>query len=430
MKTLVKSVFLLSSFLYITGSCSKTVGPAKVEVRKIDGKYMFYKDGEPYNVKGAGCEFGDIATIAQHGGNTFRTWRVDNGRETGEQVLDKAQKHGLMVLMGIEVARERHGFNYDDTAAVAKQKEEIRQQILRLRNHPALFAWGIGNELNLLATNPKVWNAVEDIAKMIHELDPNHPVTTMLAGIGKDLVDQIRERCPSLDFLSIQMYGDLINLQQRIKDSGYEGPYVVSEWGATGHWEVTLTEWGAPIEQTSSEKAQSILERYEKAIQADSVNCIGNFIFLWEQKQERTPTWYGLFTEKNEETEAIDVMHKIWNGVWPTNRCPQVKPLLINGKSAYDNVYLKPEQTFTATIEAFDPDNDKLTYRWEILPESTDLKVGGDYESRPPTLIEKITDVGEIKLNAPKDTGAYRIFVYVLDANNHAGTANIPFKVK
>ncbi len=121
---------------------------------------MFYKDGEPYNVKGAGCEFGDIATIAQHGGNTFRTWRVDNGRETGEQILDKAQKHGLMVLMGIEVARERHGFNYDDTAAVAKQKEEIRQQILRLRNHPALFAWGIGNELNLLATNPKVWNAV------------------------------------------------------------------------------------------------------------------------------------------------------------------------------------------------------------------------------------------------------------------------------
>lgn len=32
-----------------------------------------------------------------------------------------------------------------------------------------------------LYKNPNVWNAVNDIANMIHDEDPNHPVTTMLA---------------------------------------------------------------------------------------------------------------------------------------------------------------------------------------------------------------------------------------------------------
>ncbi len=73
--------------------------------------------------------------------------------------------------MGLDVARERHGFNYDDTAAVKKQLEELGAEVLKYRNHPALLAWGIGNELNLQYKNPKVWDAVNDVSKMIHELD-------------------------------------------------------------------------------------------------------------------------------------------------------------------------------------------------------------------------------------------------------------------
>ncbi len=74
--------------------------------------------------------------IAAYGGNSIRTW----GSNNGQQVLDTAQKYGLTVLMGLDVARERHGFNYDDTAAVKKQLEELRAEVLKYRNHPALLA--------------------------------------------------------------------------------------------------------------------------------------------------------------------------------------------------------------------------------------------------------------------------------------------------
>ncbi|MDP3312984.1 MAG: hypothetical protein Q8S45_06495, partial [Lutibacter sp.] len=88
--------------------------PAKVELKNNDGQFQLYVNNKPFYIKGAGLEFGNIASVAKHGGNSFRTWRTENGKQTGKEVLDEAHKYGLMVTMGIEVARERHGFDYND----------------------------------------------------------------------------------------------------------------------------------------------------------------------------------------------------------------------------------------------------------------------------------------------------------------------------
>ena len=332
--------------------------------------------------------------------------------------------------MGIEVARERHGFDYNDEVAVAAQLERIRQEVLELKDHPALLIWAIGNELNLRATNPKVWNAVNEISEMIHEIDPNHLTTTTLAGISKEMVDDIMERCPDLDILSIMMYGELPNLPKLVKQFGWEGPYMVTEWGATGHWEVPQTTWGAPIEENSSVKAANYMKRFQGGIAADSLQCIGSYVFLWGQKQERTPTWYGVFLEDGKETESIDVMHKIWNGKWPDNRTPQIKEFTLNGKTAYDNITFEKDGQVSAQVIIADHENDQITYRWEILPESTDLGDGGDYETRPKNIENLIVEEqnGTVTFKTP-ESGFYRLFVYADDGHGHAATSNIPFKV-
>jgi len=61
-----------------------------------------------------------------------------------------------------------------------------------------------------------------------------------LAGIGPDTVNFIKTRAPDLDVLGIQSYADIVNLPRYLKDTGWTGPYIVTEWGATGHWEVGL----------------------------------------------------------------------------------------------------------------------------------------------------------------------------------------------
>ncbi len=408
-------------------------GPSHSEVRNVDGKYRLFVNGEEFFVKGAGCEFGPCHLVADHGGNSFRTWRVDNSRESGREVLDQAYEHGLMVMMGLDVARERHGFDYDDEEAVAAQLEQFKEEVMELKDHPALLGWGIGNELNLRYTNKRVWDAVNDIARMIKEVDGNHVTTTMLAGIGPNEVAYIEENCPDIDFLSIQFYGDIVNLPQRLKEANYDGPYLVTEWGATGHWEVEETKWGSPIEQTSTEKAATIKKRYKKAILGDEKNCMGSYVFLWGQKQERTPSWYGLFTEAGEKTEAINVMEYFLTGEWPEHMAPRVYDFTIEGKGGrFDNVVLSKSTEYSAQFKVEHSDNQSLSVRAEIMPEPVELSDGGDYEPRPETiegLILSANDSG-IGFKAPEEEGAYRVFVYITDEHNHAATVNIPFYVK
>lgn len=409
----------------------KTENPSVVELSHINGKYQLLVNNKPFYIKGAGLEFGEIGSLAKHKANSFRTWRTENGQQTGKEVLDAAKKNGLMVTMGIDVARERHGFDYNDEVAVKEQKERIRQEVLGLKDHPALLIWAIGNELNLRATNPKVWDAVNDISKMIHEIDPNHLTTTTLAGISQNDINLIKERCPDIDVLSIQLYGSIVKLPKLLKEFNWTGPYIVSEWGATGHWEVPKTSWGVPIEENSTIKAANYLKRYQIAIEPDTTQCLGSYVFLWGQKQERTPTWYGVFLENGNETESVEVMHYIWNDSWPNNRTPQILSFTLNNKTAYDSVIEDSENQLHAVLKIDDFEKDAIHYTWEVLPESTDLKDGGDKEDRPEKIeiIETINEDGQLTFKAP-NPGKYRLFVYADDGFGHSATANIPFMVK
>ncbi|MEZ2415033.1 glycoside hydrolase family 2 TIM barrel-domain containing protein [Muriicola sp. E247] len=405
-------------------------GPAEVELIKTTDSFRLMVNKQPFFIKGAGLEYGDIGSLAEHHGNSFRTWRTDNGVQSARDILEEARRNGLMVCMGLDMGRERHGFDYDDDIQVQQQFERIRREVEELKDHPALLMWGIGNELNLKYTNPKVWDAVNEISKMIHEVDPNHLTTTSLSGIFKKELKHIAERCPDLDLLSFQLYGNLSILPRLVRKFGYTGAYIVSEWGATGHWEVPQTSWGAPIEENSTLKAENYLERYKTTIASDPTQCVGSYVFLWGDKQERTPTWYGMFLESGEATETVDVMHFLWSGSWPENRAPRIISFKLDGKIAEDNIHLNINQSYPARIELSVFTNKSVSYRWEVLPESTDLKEGGDPEEKPEAISDAIHEQNENEaiLNVPR-AGNFRLFVYAVDGDNRAATANIPFRV-
>lgn len=409
---------------------AESTGPIKVEVTFKDDKYLLLRAGEPYVVKGAGVDNLDLESLVAHGGNSVRTWAIDHHAEPAQQLLDRAHKLGLTVSLGLEIARERHGFDYDDKHAVAKQLARTKEHVLRYKDHPALLTWFIGNELNFNYENPKVFDAINDIAKMIKQIDPNHPTTTPLAGFDKRALKELEARTPDLDFVSFQVYASVFAIPQYIEETHFEKPFFVTEWGSVGHWEVAKTEWGAPIENTSTEKAQNYYKSYFDVLQPHADKAIGNYVFLWGQKQEKTPTWYGMFLSSGEETEAVDVMHYIWNGKWPDNRAPTISPIRLNNKTAFDNVKLDKGQTVSGSVQVIDLEQDPIEYQWVVKKESTSTNVGGDKEYVPEIIPELIEQEGhKIQLTAPSKSGSYRLFVYAMDGNNNAAHANIPFYV-
>jgi hypothetical protein len=420
------ALFCAAMFALPAGGQTERSGPAKAEIRKTDSGYQLYVNGRPFWIKGAGLGSGTMEQLAARGGNSIRTWSVGN-----DSLLERAAKNGLYVTLGLDVARERNGFNYDDPAAVGRQLERIKAQVLRYKDGPGLIIWAIGNELNLNAKNPKVWDAVNDISKMIHQVDLNHLTTTPLAGVNLNLLHEIKTRAPDLDLLAVQMYADIVNLPRYLREAQWDGPYIVTEWGATGHWECEKTEWGAPIENNSTVKAGLYEKRYDAVIAADPQHCLGSYAFLWGQKQERTPTWYGVFLASGEQTESVDVLQHLWSGHWPTNRSPEIQGAWLNGETARQSVHLKPGAAYTAKVLANDPDKDALAYSWEIMKESSATSVGGDFESKPASLPGLIQNpaASEVTLAAPQQPGAYRLFAYIRDGHGHAAHVNIPFYV-
>jgi len=407
-------------------------GPATVRIVHRDAGYQLQVDGKPFYVKGAGMSGEAQEELVARGGNSFRTWRSGEDRKDVLAMLDRAQRNGLMVAMGIEVARERHGFDYDDAAAVDVQLQRIRREVLAYKDHPAVLMWVVGNELNLEATNPAVWTAVGQLADMIHTVDPHHPVMTTLAGFDKPLIDAIKARAPSLDLIGVQLYGDISALPGKLKTSGWTGPYVVTEWGPTGHWESPLTQWGAAVEDTGTRKAELLVERYHRYIASDTVQGLGSYVFLWGNKQERTPTWYGLFLPSGESTPGVDAMQFLWTGRWPANRAPSIAVPTIDTQPAQASVTLAPGSLHQAQASAADPEGDALQYHWSVRAESTAKSVGGDPEAVPDLVDTPISKTanGAIRFTAPVKPGHYRLFVEVRDGKGHASYANIPFRVQ
>ena len=83
----------------------------------------------------------------------------------------------------------------------------------------------------------------------------------------------------------------------------------------------------------------------------------------------------------------MDVMHYLWTGAWPANRSPRLEGAWLDGKTAPQNVRLKAGQTYTAKVQASDPDQDPLTYSWDVMEESAETQDGRRCRDRSPSAV-------------------------------------------
>lgn len=405
-----------------------------ISIRPNGNGFQLYIDGKATYVKGVGGTF-RLEDASANGANAFRTW---GGKIEGIQAdCKKAAANGMLIMQGIGMTKD--SLKYFDDAYRNQCLENARELAETFKDNPNILAWGIGNEINLGNANiAAAWTLVEEMAQVIKSIDTRHLVSTVISHSAEAL-DSVAKYCPSLDYIGINSYGDIKSLEQMVNQSSYKGAFMVTEWGPTGWWETDTTEWGAWIEQTSEEKRQVYEERYNNYILANP-RCLGSFVFLWGQKEERTPTWFSMFTEtdveglplKGEKTPMVEAMQRVWTGSELAQTAPVLEQhITLNDQFALANIRVNAGDEITGAIRVTDKENDQLTYVWEVLKEATELGFGGSFEPRPDRVGEVMTtQEPRLTLMAPAEAGNYRLYVYVLDGTGFVSTDNIPFQVQ
>ncbi|MGB5624890.1 MAG: glycoside hydrolase family 2 TIM barrel-domain containing protein [Woeseiaceae bacterium] len=440
------TIGLIIAFLF--GSCVASVpgdqdtapGSRVQVIEQPDGTFTLLRNGEPYLVKGAGTGSGeglgsgDLKLLAASGGNSVRTWGIAQLDELvdGKPFLDRAHELGISVAAGFWVQHVRHGFDYSDSDSIQRQRDRLRDAVLKYRDHPALLAWGLGNEMEAFEPNVEgevIWRELNHLAGIIKDLDPHHPVMTVIAGAQPAKIAGILEHYPNMDILGVNSYSSAPMEGQRLVGMGWNGPYMLTEYGVTGTWEVPETPWGAPVEPDPSTKAAETYTAYTMNRDNNVGRSLGSYVFYWGHKQEATATWFGMFLPSGEKLPRVDAMAYAWSGEWPDNRAPKLQSL--ETPVAFNKV--KPGISSYAEVSCIDREGDELRYFWDIRSESSDRKIGGDTEAAPPSFSDAIEEghgTPRIVFKAPNLPGAYRVFVTAFDGKGGAVTHNLPFYVE
>lgn len=414
-------LLLLGLMLWNTSTLAEAI---PVQLKQTDKGWQLLRGDKPYFIRGAGASDG-FKELAAAGANSLRTW----GSDDIDDLLDEAHALGLSVTVGIWLGHERHGFDYSDETQVKAQLENARKAVLRYRDHPAVLLWGVGNEMEGFDSgdNPAIWKAVNEVASMIKELDPLHPTMTVTAEIGGERIRNIEKYGTAIDIHGINSYGGSPSIPERYRANGATKPYILTEFGPPGTWEIAKNDWGAVSELTSTEKALKYKKSYQQGVLSAPDLALGSYVFVWGYKMEATATWFGMFLPDGSSLAAVDVMTELWSGQLPKNLAPAVKPLIVKGDPQLD-----PGSELQVLSDIDDPEEGEIKVHWALRRESEDYDTGGDYRAMIPDIEDAIIESrsDSVLIRIPDVPGAYRLFLYVYDDAGNAATANVPLLVK
>ncbi len=418
--------------LMLLSSCStkedENLPEPTVYIQKTNEGYRLIRNGKPFFMNGAAAHENYLEELKEAGANTARIYDTTNLTAT----LDKAAELGLAVVVDIPMPKFNNAaMYYTDEALFNQVKNNVERVVKMHKDHPALLYWNLGNELYYpyFYKRPQFFRRFNMLIDLIHNVDPNHPVSTVTIGANKLRVLSIRLKSPQLDFISFNAFGTLSQFATKLKPISplWNGPHVITEWGVNGPWEAELTRWRAPLEETSTKKAEQITQRYrDYIVPLKDNNSLGSFVFYWGHKNEITPNWFSLFTADHKKTQPVFELMKIWreapDTVYPG---PEIEYILLNKKGALENIIL--EAGSWAVLEILLPEKEQknLKYHWEIRQESW-------YDFHISNLVDGVDfniDGENARFKAPLKEGPYRVFLFISNDTDYIATANIPFYV-
>lgn len=406
-----------------------------VEVTGSQGNWQLTVGGQPYTVKGLtwGPAIADAPTylpdVKSMGVNTIRTWGTDGGTKP---LLDSAAANGLKVVNGFWLQPgggpgSGGCVNYiTDTAYKNTMLTEFTKWVEAYRNHPATLMWNVGNEsvlglqncysgAELEAQRNAYTGFVNDVAKKIHSIDPGHPVTSTDAWTGA--WPYYQRNAPDLDLYSMNSYGDICGVREDWEQGGYTKPYLITEGGPAGEWEVPDDANGVPDEPTDVQKAEGYTKAWNCVTGHRGV-ALGATLFHYGTEHDFGGIWFNLLPDGLKRLSYYAVKRAYTGTAGNDNTPPVVSALAVSPASS-----APAGGEFTVRADVRDPDGDPITYR---------IFLSGNYANGDKRLVEaswRSTGNGTFAVRAPEKLGVWKVYLQAEDGRGNAGIETKSVKV-
>ncbi|MEV5190478.1 discoidin domain-containing protein [Streptomyces werraensis] len=406
-----------------------------VEVTGSQGNWQLTVGGQPYTVKGLtwGPAIADapkyLPDVKSMGVNTIRTWGTDGGTKP---LLDSAAANGLKVVNGFWLQPgggpgSGGCVNYvTDTAYKNTMLTEFTKWVEAYRNHPATLMWNVGNEsvlglqncysgAELEAQRNAYTGFVNDVAKKIHSIDPDHPVTSTDAWTGA--WPYYQRNAPDLDLYSMNSYGDICGVREDWEQGGYTKPYLITEGGPAGEWEVPDDANGVPDEPTDVQKAEGYTKAWNCVTGHRGV-ALGATLFHYGTEHDFGGIWFNLLPDGLKRLSYYAVKRAYTATAGNDNTPPVVSTLAVSPASS-----APAGGEFTVRADVRDPDGDPITYK---------IFLSGNYANGDKRLVEaswRSTGNGTFAVRAPEKLGVWKVYLQAEDGRGNAGIETKSVKV-
>ncbi|MEU4248766.1 discoidin domain-containing protein [Amycolatopsis sp. NPDC026612] len=399
-------------------------GPGVTRVTGTQGKWQLTVDGIPWTVKGltwgppVGEAAGRMPELHAIGVNTVRTWGTDG---TTQPLLDAAAANGIKVVSGFWLqpgGGPGSGGCVDYTADTDYKNTmlaEIRKWVTVYKTHPGVLMWNVGNESVLGMQNCYTGTQLEqeriaytrfvdEAAQAIHGIDANHPVTSTDAWTGA--WPYYKAYAPDLDLYSVNSYAHVCQVKQDWLAGGYTKPYLITETGPAGEWEVPNDVNGVPAEPTDQQKRDGYVNAWNCVLAHPGV-ALGATLFHYGTEGDFGGVWFNI-TTGGEKRLSWYAVRGLYSGQTGGNTPPVIASMNLSRVTD-----VPAGGTFTVTAGVSDPDGDPITYA---------MGYNSKYINNAAGLIPAaFTGSGTFTVTAPQQLGVWKLYLYARDGHGNVG---------
>jgi beta-glucuronidase len=310
---------------------------------KNDGMFDSWVDENKNNRKDKNeAVIGDATLLYQMGANTIRVyhgvdeWSRYNPKEYDKNLMRQLNRdYGLFFIMGDFVgaytvgsgANWEAGTDYTDETQKARMKDVVRAMVMDHKDEPYVLMWLLGNENQHAHTHtnaneqPEAYaKFLNEVAAMIHEIDPNHPVA--VGNLNVSGLKQIAQYAPQIDIYGANVYSGAYSMGSiwQLVKAYFDRPVLITEMGCDAY-----TEGKGVDEQPQADYFTLNWKDIELNVAgaAGEGNAIGGVVFEWMDewwKSSRGNSW----GDPDIHNEAPDTrgaapdgwMHEEWLGIF------------------------------------------------------------------------------------------------------------------